>query len=48
MTKSIILAICLVAAINAAVLPFDNTAVEKIFQNKKAALFLFTNDNTES
>lgn len=48
MTKSIILAICLVAAINAAVLPFDNSAVEKIFQNKKAALFLFTNDNTES
>ena len=27
------------------VIPFDNTAIEKIFQQKNPALFLFTNDN---
>lgn len=32
----------------AEVLPFDNNAIEKIFQNKSPALFLFTNDNEES
>lgn len=48
MTKTLILSLILVFYINAAVIPFDNNAVEKIFQNKKAALFLFTNGNEES
>lgn len=30
------------------VIPFDNTAIEKIFQNKKSALFLFASSNEES
>lgn len=29
---------------SAAVIPFDNAAVDKIFQQKNAALFLFLND----
>ena len=45
MNKILILSIALVFYINAAILPFDNTAVEKVFQNKNPALFLFTNDN---
>ena len=48
MNKIIILALIAVLYVNAEVLPFDNSAVEKIFQNKKAALFLFANDNEQS
>jgi len=48
MTKIFILSIALVLFVNSAILPFDNTAVEKIFQNKNPALFLFTNDNAAS
>jgi protein disulfide-isomerase A1 len=33
---------------NAEVVPFDNSAIEKIFQNKKSALFLFASDNDAS
>ncbi len=48
MNKILILTIVLVLYINAKVLPFDKNAVEQIFQNKKAALVLFTNDNDQS
>ncbi len=48
MTKTLIVALILVLYVNAEILPFDNSAVEKIFQNKKPALFLFTNGNEES
>lgn len=48
MSKTLILALILVLYVNAEILPFDNSAVEKIFQNKKPALFLFTNGNEES
>ncbi len=30
------------------VIPFDNKAIEKIFQNKKPAFILFASDNLES
>ena len=45
MNKAIIISILLVIFVNAEILPFDNSAVEKIFQNKAAALFLFTDDS---
>ncbi len=48
MSKTLILALILVLYVNADILPFDNNAVEKIFQNKNPALFLFTNGNEES
>lgn len=38
----------LFSAVNAEVIPFDNSAIEKIFQNKKSALFLFASDNDAS
>lgn len=38
----------LFTAVNAEVIPFDNSAIEKIFQNKKSALFLFASDNDAS
>ena len=31
-------------ALHAEVLPFDNGAIEKIFQQKKSAVFLFIGD----
>jgi hypothetical protein len=39
----LIITILLVASL-AEVIPFDNSAVEKIFQQKNAALFLFVGD----
>jgi hypothetical protein len=48
MNKTIILCLVFVLYVNAEILPFDNKAVEKVFQNKNAALFLFTNDNDKS
>jgi protein disulfide-isomerase A1 len=48
MNKTIIFALILVLYVNAEIIPFDNNAVEKIFQNKQPALFLFTNGNEES
>jgi protein disulfide isomerase len=42
--KLIILSALLVL-LSAAVLPFDNSAIEKIFQQKSAALFLFIGDD---
>lgn len=48
MSKIIILALLAILYVNAEVVPFDNSAVEKIFQNKQAALFLFSNDNEQS
>jgi hypothetical protein len=41
------LAVLLIAA-HSAVIPFDNKAIEQIFQNKKPALILFASDNEES
>lgn len=38
----------LFAVANTEVIPFDNKAIEKIFQNKKPALLLFASDNEES
>jgi hypothetical protein len=48
MNKNIILALILVLYVNTEVIPFDNNAVEKIFQNKQPAIFLFTNGNDAS
>ena len=46
MTKLILVVLLLaIYTTNAKVIGFDNSAVEQIFQNKKAALFLFTNGN---
>lgn len=48
MNKILILSLILALYVNAEILPFDNNAVEKIFQNKNPALFLFTNGNDQS
>ncbi len=48
MNKNIILTFIIVLYVNAEVIPFDNNAVEKIFQNKQSAIFLFTNGNDAS
>jgi hypothetical protein len=45
MNKILILTAIIALYVNAAIIPFDKTAVEQVFQNKKAALFLFTNGN---
>jgi hypothetical protein len=45
MIKTFIITLLVLLYVNAEIVPFDNTAVEKIFQNKNPALFLFTNDN---
>jgi protein disulfide-isomerase A1 len=42
------LVLCLCLLVRSEVLPFDNTAIEKIFQEKKSALFLFTSSNDAS
>lgn len=42
--KLLLLTLALLAILNAEVLPFDNGAIEKIFQQKKSALFLFIGD----
>lgn len=38
----------LLIVVSSEVIPFDNSAIEKIFQNKKSALFLFASDNDAS
>jgi len=43
--KLILVVALLLALLNAEILPFDNTAIEKIFQQKTAALFLFIADD---
>ena len=48
MNKIIFLALILVLYVNTEVIPFDNNAVEKIFQDKQPALFLFTDGNDAS
>ena len=40
--------LCLCLLVRSEVLPFDNTAIEKIFQEKKAALFLLSSNNDAS
>jgi hypothetical protein len=42
--KLILLIAILLALLNAEVIPFDNAAIEKIFQQKKSALFVFIGD----
>lgn len=40
--------VALLSVVNTEVIPFDNSAIEKIFQQKKSALFLFASDNDAS
>lgn len=40
--------LCVCLLVKSEVIPFDNNAIEKIFQQKKAALFLFTSSNDGS
>jgi hypothetical protein len=35
----------LLLVVNSSVIPFDNKAIEQIFQNKKPAFILFASDN---
>lgn len=46
--KVILALVCLFLIVNSEVVPFDNSAIEKIFQAKKSALFLFGADNDAS
>ena len=48
MSKILLISFILTLYVNSAVIPFDKNAVEQIFQNKKSALFLFTNGNEAS
>lgn len=47
-SKSLIAILVLALVASAEVIPFDNTAIEKIFQQKSPALLLFTSANEES
>lgn len=47
-SKTIIAILAIVLIVNTEVIPFDNTAIEKVFQQKNPALFLFTSDNAAS
>jgi hypothetical protein len=47
MNKLLFIAALLVLA-TAEIIPFDNSAIEKIFQNNAPAVFLFLSDNEES
>jgi hypothetical protein len=42
--KLILVIAFLLALLSAEVIPFDNSAIEKIFQEKKSALFVFIGD----
>ena len=46
--RTLIMACVMIAFVNAEIIPFDNTAIEKIFQNKSPAVFLFTDDSDQS
>lgn len=48
MYKLLLVTLCVFIITQAEVLPFDNSAIEKIFQEKKAALFLFSSSNDAS
>ena len=48
MYKIVLVTLCVMMVVKSEVIPFDNSAIEKIFQEKKAALFLFTNKNDAS
>ena len=45
MFKAVGLALSLIALGSAEVIPFNNEAIEKVFQEKNAALFLFSSGN---
>jgi hypothetical protein len=47
MSKLFFIAALLILA-TAEIIPFDNSAIEKIFQNNSPAVFLFLSDNEES
>ena len=42
----LIILLLIVLLVSADVLPFDNAAIEKIFQQKSSALFLFLGDES--
>jgi len=44
--KLIIAITLILLAVNAAIIPFDNDAIDKIFQQKSSALFLFIGDDS--
>ena len=48
MWKLLTVALLLVTLATSEVIPFNNDAIEKVFQQKNPALFLFTKDNEES
>ncbi len=42
--KCVLLLTAILVVLHAEVIPFDNSAVEKIFQQRQPALFLFIGD----
>lgn len=48
LTKSLLAIFTVLLVVNSEVIPFDNNAIEKIFQQKNPALFLFTSSNDAS
>ena len=48
MFKALGLTLSFLALSSAEVVPFNNEAIEKVFQEKNPALFLFSSDNEES
>lgn len=47
-TKTLVALLVVLLVANSEIIPFDNNAIEKIFQQKSPALFLFTSDNDAS
>ena len=48
MFKAVGFALSLFALASSEVVPFNNEAIEKVFQEKNPSVFLFTSDNEES
>eukprot|EP00178_Gracilaria_changii_P017967 TRINITY_DN5128_c0_g3_i1.p1 TRINITY_DN5128_c0_g3~~TRINITY_DN5128_c0_g3_i1.p1 ORF type:complete len:130 (-),score=15.03 TRINITY_DN5128_c0_g3_i1:465-854(-) len=47
-TKTLVTLLVVLLVANCEVIPFDNNAIEKVFQQKNPALFLFTSSNDAS
>ena len=47
-TQTLVAILTFLLVVNSEVIPFDNNAIEKIFQQKNPALFLFTSSNDAS
>lgn len=47
-TKTLVTLLVVLLVANSEVIPFDNNAIEKVFQQKNPALFLFTSSNDAS